>query len=182
MRSSTGETGKGLTLVQKTGAVASAVAAVAGAIAAVIALTGSNDGAKPAPEATFLVQRFEPLVSLGEFARRFPDYAPADLPSEQADRPGGALFLDLTFRNFEGRRCALTWTMYDEANDRPLTRSEFVDHPAGEFELGSAFEHFTPPVWIPAPTRVEDVYVLFQLADDAGPCGSTFRSETMSVE
>jgi hypothetical protein len=181
MADSAKATAKGLTLVQKIGAVATAVASVAGAVAAVIALTGGSEGPKPVPEATLLVQRFEPLVSLGDFARRFPDYAPV-LAVKQADRPGGALFLDLTFRNFEGRRCALTWTMHDEANERPLTDPDFVDRPAGEFDLGSAFEHFTPAVWIPAPTRVEDVFVLFRLTDGDEPCGSPFRSETIAVE
>ena len=114
------ESDRGLTLVQKIGVVAGAVAAVAGALGAVLALARGDDGPKPAPKATLLVQHFEPLVTLGEFARRFPDYAPRHLTPEKAALPGGLFRLNLTYRNFEKRHCVLTWTMYNDAIDDPL--------------------------------------------------------------
>ena len=170
---------KSLTIAQQIAAVAGAIA---GALVAVKALVDGDDGARPVPKATLTVERFEPNVTLGQFAERFPDFAPQRLTATQRAAAGGAMHLDLEFRNFNGRHCTLTWTMFDHATDSPLPGRRFTDRQAGTFDLNEAFEHFTPPVWIPAPTRVEDVYVVFALAAGNTPCGSPFRSKNLAVE
>jgi hypothetical protein len=163
--------------LEQVGLVAGAVAAVAGAVGAVLALTGGPD---PAPQADLKVTRFEPNVTRGDFVRRFPESASAELAAQDPATVGGVLFLDLAFRDFDGRRCELTWTMHDDADDAPIPT--LVEQPAGTFELREAFVHVTPAVWVPAPTQVEDVYVIFELHDGEVPCGSPFQSNTLAVE
>lgn len=165
---------KQLSAVELVGVVAGAVAGVAGAVSGVLALTG---GPQPVPQADLSVTRFEPNVTHAEFARRFPK---AEVGRQKPDAVGGVLFLDLEFRDFDGHRCALTWTMHDDADDAPLRG--LVDRPAGKFELRDAYVHVAPAVWVPAPTRVEDVYVEFRLRDGETPCGSPFQSNTLAVE
>jgi hypothetical protein len=165
------------TWLEHVGLVAGAVAGVAGAIGAVLALTG---GPEPVPRADLKVTRFEPNVTRGEFVRRFP--AASSPAAQDPETVGGVLFLDLAFYDFDGRRCALTWTMHDDADDAPMADPALVDQPAGTFELGEPFVHVTPAVWVPAPTGVEDVYVIFELHDGEVPCGSPFESNTLAVE
>jgi hypothetical protein len=168
-----------LSALELVGVVGGAVAGVAGAISGVLALSG---GPQPVPHANLSVTRFEPNVTRGEFVRRFPESASASLRAQDAETPGGALFLDLTFRDFDGARCRLTWTMHDDADDAPMNDPALVDQPAGEFDLSEPYVHKTPPVWIPAPTRVEDVYVVLRLLDGETPCGSPFQSDTLAIE
>ena len=165
------------------GVVAGAIAAVAGAIGGVAALAGGGPPVpKPVPQADLKVTRFEPNITRGEFARRYPESAPRALTERKAEAMGGVLVLDLGFRDFGGHRCKLTWTMYDDANDVPMRNPALVDQPAGEFELRDAYVHLIPAVWIPAPTRVESVYVVLQLRDGETPCGSPFQSNTIALE
>jgi hypothetical protein len=170
---------KSLTILEQIGVVAGAVAAVAGAIAAVLALTG---GPQPTPRAELRVTRWEPDVPLGVFSRRYPEAVPRALAGAELARPGGVLFLDLRFHDFDGHRCSLTWTMYDRGRQAPVDEAGFVDQPVAELALESGFEHVVRPVWVPAPLDVEVAYVLFTLRDGETPCGSPFRSGKLVLE
>jgi len=166
------------------GVVAGAIAAVAGAIGGVAALAGGGPppAPKPVPQADLKVTRFEPNITRGEFARRYPESAPRALTEREGEAMGGVLVLDLGFRDFGGHRCTLTWTMYDDANDAPMGDPALVDQRAGTFDLHDPYVHLIPAVWIPAPTRVEAVYVIFSLRDGEMPCGSPFQSNTIALE
>ena len=107
-----------LSALELVGVVSTAVAGVAGAVGAVLALTGGPD---PVPQADLKVTRYEPNVTRGDFVRRFPEAATEALLAQDPETNGGALFLDLAFDDFDGRRCRLTWTMHDDANDAPMT-------------------------------------------------------------
>jgi hypothetical protein len=170
---------KSLTLLEQIGVVAGAVAAVAGAIAAVLALTG---GPQATPRTELRVTRWEPDVPLGVFSRRYPDAVPRVLADAEPARPGGVLFVDLTFHHLDGHRCDLRWTMYDRARRTPVEEPGFVDQPVDELRLDSSFEHVVRPVWVPAPVEVEVAYVIFTLRDGATPCGSPFRSGRLTLE
>ena len=163
-----------LSAIELVGVVAGAIAGVAGAVSGVLALTG---GPAAVPQADCSVTRFEPNVTHAEFARRFPK---AEVDAQDPDAVGGILFLDLDLRGFDGRRCRLTWTMHDDADDAPI--KGLVDRPADELDLRDPYEHLTPAVWVPAPTRVEDAYVEFRLRDGETPCGSPFQSNTLALE
>ncbi len=163
-----------LTTGELVGVIGGAITAVAAAVGAVVAVAG---GPEPVPQADLSVTRFEPNVTHGEFARRFPTAQAGD---QKPEAMGGVLFLDLAFHDFDGHRCRLTWTMHDDADDAPM--EGLADRPAGEFDLRDSYVHETPAVWVPAPTRVEDVYVEFRLMDGQTPCGSPFQSNTLAVE
>jgi hypothetical protein len=165
------------------GVVAGAIAAVAGAIGGVAALAGGSPPVpKPVPQADLKVARFEPNITRGEFARRYPESAPRALTEREGEAPGGVLALDLGFHNFDGHRCRLTWTMYDDATDVPMRNPALVDQRAGAFDLREPYVHLFPAVWIPAPTRAEAVYEILQLRDGPTPCGSPFQSNTIALE
>jgi hypothetical protein len=170
---------KSLTVLELIGVIAGAVAAVAGAVAAVLALTG---GSEPVPRAEFRVTRLELNLTGADFARRYADDATPPVPADERSLAGAALGLDLRFHDYASHRCALTWTMYDRLRQVPLRDRRFVDRSAGVVELDSSFEHVVRAVWIPGPTGVEEVHVLFTLRDGATPCGSPFRSGRLVVE
>jgi hypothetical protein len=163
-----------LSALELVGVIGGAIAGVAGAVSGVLAFTGAP---QPDPQADLNVTRFEPNVRHAEFARRFPK---AEDDAKDPEAVGGILFLDLEFFDFDGRRCRLTWTMHDDADDAPM--KGLVYRKAGELDLREPYVHDTPAVWVPAPTRVEDVYVEFRLHDGERPCGSPFRSNTLEIE
>lgn len=167
--------------LEAVGLVTGAVAGVAGTISGVLALTGPAD-AGTMQRADFQVTRFEPNVTRADFTRRFPADAARAPAGRDPGAVGGVLFLDLGFDGFGDRRCRLTWTMYDDATDAPLDDPAYVDEPAGVFELDDPYVHVTPAVWVPAPTRVEDAYVIFRLRDGERACGSPFQSNLLPVE
>jgi hypothetical protein len=158
------------------GVVAGAVAGVAGAIGGVLALTGGGTP-PPDPQAELRVTSFEKNVTRGDFARRYPTAA---LPGSSDATVGGVFSLDLRFHDYDGRRCELTWTMYDDAIDAPVPG--LADRPGGTFELTRPFVHVTPVAWVPAPRNVVDMYVIFRLRDGDEPCGSPFQSNTYALE
>jgi hypothetical protein len=170
-----------MSLIQQLGIIAGTVTALAGSVGAVLAL--GNDGPPPRshpPRATLTIERFEKSVTRGQFAARYPEQAPKHLTPAQRERLGGVAELHIVFHNFEGRRCALSWTMFDGANDSPLGDPEFVRRPAGEFKLHRPLERFAPFVWVPAP-EVDDVYVVFSLAEGEHACNEPVRSELLAT-
>jgi hypothetical protein len=169
---------------QRIGAIAAAVTAVAGAIAAVVALVpgGETPPPQPKPVAALRVIRFEPSVTHGEFAKRYPALAPDTLAIKERNRPGGVWHLELQFSDFDAQRCTLRWTMIDDANDSPVPGEEFIDHEAADFVLERSFEHFTPAVWVPAPNGPERVYFVMSLTSEEGrPCGGEFHTESVGT-
>lgn len=158
------------------GVVAGAIAAVAGAVGGVLALAGPGPPADD-PQAELGVTSFEKGVTRGDFVRRHPT---ATAPAMGDATAGGVFSLDLRFHDFDGSRCELTWTMYDDAIDAPVRG--LVDRPGGKFDLTRPFVHLTPVAWVPAPRNAEAVYVIFRLHDGEEPCGSPFQSNTYSLE
>jgi hypothetical protein len=143
---------------------------------------GGGDTPPPKPVADLQVIRFEPSVTHGQFARRFPDLAPATLSAKEGNRRGGVWHLEFEFSNFSQQRCTLRWTMIDDANDSPVPGGEFVDRPAGDFMLEDPNEQFKHSVWVPAPEAAGKVFVVFAMTNEKGrACGRELQTDPVGT-